>query len=199
MLKISGFTEDTPKKFLLDAGVFVKNYDVGTDTFETAKADGRIIGATSGGGSFEIRPNTKKVEIDGASGDVKGLTRIDDWVGTISANVKEVTPESIALALGAATIADGPVGFKKITLKSEIEDSDYLTNVTWLGSISGETGLVAIQFKNALSKKGFSITVEDNDEAVIPMTFTAHAEFDSATNTWDLPVEIYYPDETVVA
>lgn len=198
MNKISGFTADTAKKLLLDAGVFVKNYVVGTDTFDTALEDGRIIGATAGGGSFEIVPTTRKIEIDGVSGDVKGLTRIDDWKATISANVKEVSADSIVLGLGAAKIEDGPTGFKKITLKNDIEDADYVDNITWLGSISGETELVAIQFLNALSTNGISVTVADKGEAVIPMTFTGHAEFDSETRKFIMPVEIFYPDSTVI-
>lgn len=197
MEKMTGFTAESVKKLLLDAGVFVKNYVIGTDTYATVLADDRIIGATAGGGSFEIKPTIRKVEIDGVSGDVVGLTRIDDWKATIKANVKEVSANTIVLGLGSAKLEDGPVGYKKITLKTDIEDVDYLTNVTWLGTISGETNPVAIQFINALSTGGLSVTVTDKGEAVIPMEFTAHAKFVPLTRTWTMPVEIYYPDVTV--
>ena len=96
----SGFSAGTAKHLQLDAGAFLKNFDPAQDTWESAKAT-KLIGATSGGGSFSAVPTVRRIEVDGVKGAVKGLETIDEWAVTLTANVKEVTAESIKLALGA--------------------------------------------------------------------------------------------------
>ena len=63
----SGFTAGTAKHLQLDAGAFLKNYDPTQDTWETAKAT-KLIGATSGGGSFSAVPTVRRIEVDGVKG-----------------------------------------------------------------------------------------------------------------------------------
>ena len=52
MRKYSGFTTETAQSLLLNAGAFFKNFDPATDTFDSAVAAGKLIGATKGGGEF---------------------------------------------------------------------------------------------------------------------------------------------------
>ena len=47
MATYSGYTSETPKSLLLDAGAFFKNFYVGTDTFESAVTAGKLIGANT--------------------------------------------------------------------------------------------------------------------------------------------------------
>ena len=101
MTVFSGFTANTPKHLQLDAGAFLKNYDVSQDTWATAKAT-KLIGATQGGGSFSAAPTVRAIEVDGVKGNAKGMEALDAWTVTLTANVKEITAESIKLALGAA-------------------------------------------------------------------------------------------------
>ena len=56
----SGFTEATAENLLLDAGAFFVDYEVDTDTFETAVTSGKLLGATRGGGSFNATPTIRK-------------------------------------------------------------------------------------------------------------------------------------------
>lgn len=192
----SGFNEGTAEKLLLDAGAFFKNFIVGTDTFESAVTAKKLIGATSGGGSFSATPTVRKIEIDGVKGSAKGLQVIDEWVVTLMANVKEVSPESIQLALGASDIVDGPVGYKKITANNYIELTDYVDNVVWVGKLSGSNTPVIIVVKNAISLGGLNLNMADKSEGLIATTFTGH--YDS-TDLDTPPFEIYYPDATVIA
>lgn len=189
----SGFTSGTPKHLQLDAGAFLKNFDPKTDTWETAKAT-KLIGATAGGGSFSAVPTVRRIEVDGVKGAVKGLETIDEWVVTLTANVKEVTVESIKLALGAAAAeatSSAPANYTKITGKNEIMDADYLTNVTWAGRLSGSDKPVIIVVKNALSTNGLTISFADKSEGVIPVTVTGHYSQDDLDTP---PFDIYYPD-----
>lgn len=190
----SGFNSETAEKLLLDAGAFLKNFVVGTDTFDAAVTAGKLIGATQGGGTFSAVPTVRKIEIDGVKGAAKGLEVIDEWVVTLMANVKEVSAESIQLALGASDIVDGPTGYKKITANNYIELDDYVDNVVWVGKLSGSDTPVIIEVKNAISLGGITLNMEDKNEGLIPTTFTGH--YDS-TDLDTPPFTIYYPDATV--
>lgn len=187
----SGFTADTPKHLQLDAGAFLRNYDVSKDTWATAKAN-KLIGATAGGGSFSAVPTIRKVEIDGVKGAAKGLQDIDEWTVTMTANVKEITAESLKLALGAAESesATTPAGYTHVTGKNQIDDADYLDNLTWVGRLSGSNDPVIIVVKNALSTNGLTISFADKSEGLIPVTVTGHYTADDLETP---PFDIYYP------
>ena len=192
MKKITGITAETPQNLLLNAGAFFKNYTVKTDTPESVKA--KLIGATQGGGSFNAVPNVRKIEMDGSSGNVKGLNTIDDWAVTMVANVKEVTVNNLKLALGAAKSESttAPAGYTKISGKVDFDDSDYVENITWVGTLKGSDKPVIIVLKNAISFNGLNLTVADKGEAVIPITLTGNYDPDHMD---ELPFEIYYPSK----
>lgn len=193
MAVFSGFTADTAKHLQLDAGAFLKDYDPTTDTWDTAKAT-KLIGATSGGGSFSAVPTMRRIEVDGVKGAAKGLQNVDEWVITITANVKEFTAETIKLSLigatGTPTDAQ-PTGYTKITASSELKLTDYINNITWVGRLSGSEKPVIIVVKNVLSTNGLSLTMADKAEGMIPITFTGHYD---PKKLEELPFEIYYPD-----
>lgn len=188
----SGYTADTPKKLLLDAGAFFKNFDVGTDTFDTAVTAEKLIGATAGGGVFSAVPEVRNVPIDGLKGAAKGLERIDSWTVTLMANVKEISAETIKLALGAAKIEDdvAKADYDKITAKNSIELEDYIDNVCWIGKLSGSDTPVIIEVLNAISLGGITLNMEDKNEGLIPTTFTGHIDASELTKP---PFNIWYP------
>ena len=194
-MAITGVTANTSKHLQLDAGAFFKNWDPATDTFASASA--KLIGATAGGGSFSAVPTIRQIEVDGKRGAVKGLETIDDWVVTLTANVKEITVSSLELALatGSHTSVKSPStenanNYEKIVAANDIADSNYLTNVTWVGRLSGSQLPVVIVVKNALCTNGLTLTTADKSEGVIALTLTGHY----AVSDLDTPpFEIYYP------
>lgn len=190
----SGFTAKTAENLLLDAGAFFKNFTPGTDTFESAVAAGKLLGATQGGGTFNATPVIRRIEIDGVKGAAKGLEVIDEWNVTLMANIKEVTQDTIIAALGAASAVNGPTGYKKITANNYIQLTDYINNVVWVGKLAKTDTPVIIAVKNALSLGGLTLNMADKGEGLIPTTFTGH--YDAADLTTP-PFEIYYPDSTV--
>lgn len=187
----SGFNASTAKHLQLDAGAFLRDYDVNTDTWETAK-DTKCIGATSGGGNFSAVPTIRGVEIDGVKGAAKGLQNIDTWTVTLTANVKEFTAEAMKMALGAADAGsdNAPEGYTRISGRSELKDADYLDNLTWVGRLSGSGKPVIIVVKNALSTNGLSISFADKSEGLIPITVTGHY---TAADLESPPFDIFYP------
>lgn len=131
----SGYTAETPKSLLLDAGAFFKNFYVGTDTFESAVAAGKLIGATSGGGSFVAQPTMRRIEIDGVKGAAKGLEVIDEWVVTLTSNVKEIKKATIQAALAASEVDSSTnADYDIITAKNQIVLTDYIDNITWIAT-----------------------------------------------------------------
>ncbi|MDR7870307.1 MAG: hypothetical protein RIN55_05575 [Tissierellaceae bacterium] len=191
----SGFTSKTAEKLLLDAGAFFKDFVVGEDDFDTAVAAGKLLGATQGGGTFTATPTVRRIEVDGVKGAAKGLEVIDEWLVTLMANIKEVSVESIQLALGATTVVNGPKGYKKISANNYIELTDYVDNVVWVGKLSGSDTPVIIEVKNAISLGGITLNMADKSEGLIPTTFTGHYD---AADLDTPPFNIYYPDATVV-
>lgn len=188
---INGLNEKTTQHLVFDAGAFFKNYDVKTDTVETATE--KLIGATKGGGSFKAVPIFRTIELDGMRGALKGTKILESWEVSIGANVVEVTPENLAISLGVSkeveTLEEKPTGYKKVGGKMCISDKDYLENVTWIGTLSGSKDPVIIQVFNALNTKGLELGFEDKGELVIEMEFEGH--FDMKAK--EVPFAIYYP------
>ena len=188
---ITGLTKNSKKHFQLDAGAIFKNYDPATDTPATASA--KLIGATVGGATFSCVPEVRQVSVDGAKGPTKGLEVIESYTGTLTANVKEVTVDSISMALAAVTAAasQAPSGYTKIVPKGELEDADYFDNVTWIGKMSGSNNPIMIVLKNAVNLNGFTLAAQDKNEANVPIVLTAHYDMDALDI---VPIEIYVPD-----
>lgn len=191
MATYSGYTAETPKSLLLDAGAFFKNFYVGTDTFTSAVTAGKLLGATQGGGNFSAIPTIRNIAIDGIKGSAKGLQGIDDWTVTLTANVKEVKKTTIETALATSTVDTSTNNkYDIITADNEIALTDYIDNITWVGNLSGTNEPVIIQVYNALNTNGLTLNVADKAEAVLALTFTGHY---TDTDLDSPPFAIYYP------
>lgn len=192
---ISGFTQDTAQNLLLDSGAFFVNYDITTDTLETAKT--KLLGATSGGGSFEAKPNFRDIQVDGVKGKAKGLRILESWEVSLGANLIELKKEVMQKALAASKTSTATIGTKnytKIEGKNFIEETDYIDNITWIGSLSGSNEPVIIQIFNALNTEGFSIEPKDSDDIIAELKFEGHYDTDNLDAP---PFAIYYPNATV--
>lgn len=186
---ISGFTQKTSQSLVLDAGAIYKDFDVAIDTVETAAA--KLIGATRGGVKFEAKPEIRQIAVDGVKGAAKGLEVIDSWESTMSADVLEVTLDTLQTALVASEKDSTTVPkYNIIKAKNYIELSDYIDNVTYVGTISGSNEPVIIQVYNVINMEGVTVETKDKDEVVLKLTFKGHYETDKLDNP---PFAIYYP------
>jgi len=187
----SSFQATTAQNLLLDAGAIFKNWVFGTDTYTTAKADGRLIGTTRGGSTFNVTADVRKIEADGAKGDTKGLQQINSWMAEITSNFLEISSEVIQRSLTNTTVDSTTYDYyEKITMSNYICNTDYLTNIAYVGKIAGTSVPIIIVLKNVLGLGGLTFGTADSSEAVNPITFKAH--YDS-TDLSTVPVEIYYP------
>lgn len=191
MKKYSGFTTETAKSLLLNAGAYFKNYDVSTDDFDSAVTAGKLIGATKGGGEFSAVPEIRQIEVDGVAGRAKGLETIDSWDIYLKANVLEVKEATIQSGLAASSVdATTNTNYDIITASNNLEVSDYIDNITWVGTLSGSDKPVIIQIFNALNTEGLKFSTTDKAEATISLTFYAHYTQDDLDTP---PFKIYYP------
>lgn len=185
----TGLTDNTKKRLLLGAGAIFKNFVVGVDTYETAK--NKIIAATQGGNTFEATPNTHNIQIDGILGVAADLDVIDSWAVSLEANFIEASKEVIMRALGASVIdTESNASYDIIKGDTEFKASDYLQNVTYIGTISGSTTPVIIQVENAINLGGLSINTTDDKEGVITVKFEGRYTIENQENP---PFAIYYP------
>lgn len=191
MKKYSGFTTETAKSLLLNAGAYFKNFDVSTDNFDSAVTAGKLIGATKGGGEFSAVPEIRQIEVDGVAGRAKGLETIDSWDIYLKANVLEVKEATIQSGLAASSVdASTNTNYDIITASNNLEVSDYIDNITWVGTLSGSDKPVIIQIFNALNTEGLKFSTTDKAEATISLTFYAHYTQDDLDTP---PFKIYYP------
>lgn len=193
----SGFNKETKKNLLTGAGAFFKNFNIGVDTYESAKLAGKMLGATQGGGEFKATPSIRQIEVDGVAGRAQGLEVIDSWEVSMVMNLLETTEESLKLALGVASIDGDTNGLYNIVQgNNEITDEHYIENITFIGTITGSNQPVIIQLFNALSTDGLSLKTEDKKEAVLAVTVYGHYTEDDLDTP---PFKIYYPKKDNVA
>lgn len=193
----SGYNSETPDKLLLDAGVIFKNFIVGVDTYKSAKAAGKCLGATQKGVEFSAVPQFRRMEIDGVHTRTKGDTLIDGWEAYIKAAFVEMTSQTLKNALAAADVKDSDIeGYEKITGRDTIRDEDYLGNITYVGNLLGEDKPIVIQVYNGFSESGLVITAEDKNNATVECQFYGYNDssiYDDADNEIVPPFAIYRP------
>lgn len=188
----TGFTANTKKNLLLGAGAIFKNFTVGTDTYETASA--KIIGATQGGCEFSAVPSVHNVQIDGILGKASDLDVLDSWEVKLSVSFIEASQQVLKLALGASTTdTTTDDDYDIIKGNTEFTTNDYLTNVTYIGTLAGDDDPIIIQIYNAVNQGGLTIKTEDGAEGTISVTFEGRY---STSNTDSAPFAIYYPKRT---
>lgn len=187
----TGLTAQTKKHFLLDEGAIFKNFVVGTDTFESAIAAGKCLGATQGGSEFKAVASIRNIDVDGVPGEVADLDKIEKWEITLATTFLEVTKDTICAALGAAATDTDTAGYTHITGKTDFDDDDYFDNITFIGTVSGSTNPIIIQVRNALSGCELGLSFKKGAEGTIPVTFNGKYNFENLT---DAPFDIYYPD-----
>lgn len=187
----TGYTASTLEKLLLDSGAFFVNYEVGTDTYDSAVAAGKLLGATRGGGSFTAIPELRTIEVDGLKGKAKGMQVIDSWEVKMSASVLEVTQDVLKKALiSTNSEVEMTTLYNKITANTTIDLTDYIDNVTFVGKYSGSSDPIIIQIYNALNVNGLTLTTADKGESVIALEFDGHYD---ATDLDTPPFAIFYP------
>ena len=199
---ITGLRPETFENLQLNAGVFLRDFDYSeietVDALETAilealEAGGdKILGATIGGGTFQMTPSIRNIEADGMRYPIIGSTVNDMWTVKLTGTMKECRPQNFKDALICADMKTNTAGtITTIEVRTDIDPSDYIPSLCWVGDTS--KGFVMIDILNALNLTGANFTFTDRGEGSMPFEFQAHAA-DFASMKY-APVKIIFFDE----
>ena len=178
----TGLSPTTFEKLQLNAGVFLTGFDYSSITDATAmktaiataiKNRTGVLGAIRGGGSFTCTPEIRNIEADGKRYEFVGSTINDGWTVKMSTTLLESDAETFKIALMSADVSGVETdGKQTIKIRTDIQDSDYLPKLCWVGDTS--KGYVLIELENALNISGASFSFSDKGEGTLPVEFQAH-------------------------
>ena len=173
-------TQDSLDSIQVNAGVILRTFNP-AEPAEPADED--IVCATTGGITVNCTPSFEDfgADIDNCPNNVVEMKRITDYECTFSFTALDVTPESIKLALGAATAFSSEV---KARRKLNVLDFETL----WFVSERVDDKIVAIQLTNALSTGGLQLKTQKNGKGQLSVTLTGHVKMDAAD---DVPMKFY--------
>lgn len=195
MAKFTRIPTDTFKKLQLGAGILTTDFNPATGELTASN----IIGATSGGVSFEATPSFTDFgeDIDNCPKNTKELKKLDSWEAKMSGSFVTMDTNVATSVIGTAAVAsDDPT---KVVPRNHVEAKDF-KNIWWVGDYSdinedgstagkaSKAGFIAIKLINALSTGGFKIQSSDEAKGLIEFEYTGHY---SNENIDTVPFELY--------
>lgn len=192
MAKFTQIPTDTFKKLQLNAGILTAEFNPATGELNASN----IIGATSGGVSFEATPSFTDFgeDIDNCPKNTKELKKLDSWEAKMSGSFVTMDTNVATSVIGTAAVASDDR--TKVVPRNYVEAKDF-KNIWWVGDYSdinedgssaGKAGFIAIKLINALSTGGFKIQSGDKAKGTYEFEYTGHY---SSENIDTVPFEIY--------
>ena len=192
MAKFTQIPTDTFKKLQLNAGILTTEFDPATGGLTAAN----IIGATSGGVSFEATPSFTDFgeDIDNCPKNTKELKKLDSWEAKLSGSFVTMDTNVATSVIGTATVAGHDQ--TKVVPRNSVDAKDF-KDIWWVGDYSdvnedgstvGKAGFIAIKLINALSTGGFKVKSGDKAKGTFEFEYTGHY---SSENIDIVPFELY--------
>lgn len=192
MAKFTQIPTDTFKKLQLNAGILITEFDPATGELTASN----IVGATSGGVSFEATPSFSDFgeDIDNCPKNTKELKKLDSWEAKMSGSFVTMDTKAAVSVIGTAAVASDDQ--TKVVPRNSVDAEDF-KNLWWVGDYSdvnddgssaGKAGFIAIKLINALSTGGFKIQSGDKAKGMFEFEYTGHY---SIENTDIVPFELY--------
>lgn len=192
MAKFTQIPIDTFKKLQLGAGLLATGFNPATGELTASN----IIGATSGGVSFEATPSFTDFgeDIDNCPKNTKELKVLDTWEAKMSGTL--ITMDTTAAVSVIGTAAVDAKDKTKVVPRNSVDTKDF-KDIWWVGDYSdinedgtsaGKAGFIAIKLINALSTGGFKIQSGDKAKGTFEFEYTGHY---SIENIDTVPFELY--------
>lgn len=192
MAKFTQIPTNTFKKLQLGAGILTTGFDPATGELIASN----IIGATSGGVSFEATPSFSDFgeDIDNCPKNTKELKKLDSWEAKMSGSFVTMDTAAAVSVIGTAAVASGDQ--TKVVPRNSVDAKDF-KDIWWVGDYSdinedgsstGKAGFIAIKLINALSTGGFKIQSGDKAKGTFEFEYTGHY---SIENIDTVPFELY--------
>ena len=191
-MKFTQIPTDTFKKLQLGAGILATDFDPVTGELTASN----IVGATSGGVSFEATPSFSDFgeDIDNCPKNTKELKKLDSWEAKMSGSYVTMDTKAAVSVIGTATVASDDQ--TKVIPRNSVDAKDF-KDIWWVGDYSdinedgtsaGKAGFIAIRLVNALSTGGFKIQSGDKAKGTFEFEYTGHY---SIENIDAAPFELY--------
>ena len=192
MAKFTQIPTDTFKKLQLGAGLLTSEFDPATGELTASN----IIGATSGGVTFEATPSFSDFgeDIDNCPKNTKELKRLDSWDAKMSGSFVTMDTKAAVSVIGTAAVAGDDR--TKVVPRNSVNDTDF-KDIWWIGDYSdinedgssvGKAGFIAIRLIDALSTGGFKIQSGDKAKGAFEFEYTGHY---SIKHIDTVPFELY--------
>lgn len=195
MAKFTQIPTDTFKKLQLGAGLLAFEFDPATGELTASN----IIGATSGGVTFEATPTFSDFgeDIDNCPKNTKELKRLDSWEAKMSGSFVTMDTKAAVSVIGTAAVASD--NQTKVVPHNSVNDTDF-KDIWWIGDYSdinedsssagkvGKAGFIAIKLIDALSTGGFKIQSGDKAKGAFEFEYTGHY---SIKHIDTVPFELY--------
>lgn len=188
-MKFTQIPSDTFKKLQLNAGVLSTTFEPSTGTL----AAENVIGATTGGNSFEATPEFEDFgdDIDNCPKNTKELKKLTSWKVTLSGTYVTMDTKMARSMAGAADI-DG-TDLTKVVPRNDVDVTKDFSDIWFVGDYSDENagdsaGFIAIRVINALSTGGFKLQTTDKGKGNFEFEYTGHY---SMADQDKVPFEVY--------
>lgn len=188
-MKFTQIPSDTFKKLQLNAGVLATTFEPSTGTLTATN----VIGATTGGISFEATPEFEDFgeDIDNCPKNTMELKKLTSWEVILSGTFVTMDTAVAKSMTGAADI-DGSDP-TKVVPRNDVDVEKDFSDIWFIGDYSDENtgdsaGFIAIRVINALSTGGFKLQTTDKGKGNFEFEYTGHYSM-SAQDT--VPFEVY--------
>ena len=188
-MKFTQIPSDTFKKLQLNAGVLATTFEPSTGTLTATN----VIGATTGGISFEATPEFEDFgeDIDNCPKNTMELKKLTSWEVVLSGTFVTMDTAAAKSMTGVADIdRSDPT---KVVPRNDVDVEKDFSDIWFVGDYSDENtgesaGFIAIRVINALSTGGFKLQTTDKGKGNFEFEYTGHYSM-SAQGT--VPFEVY--------
>ena len=185
-MKFTQIPTDTFEKLQMNAGILLDSFTPATGVI------GNILGATSGGNTFEAKADFSDLgeDIDNCPKNMKELKKLESWEAKLSGTFSTVSSDLAKTLVGAADADTADA--THIVPRNDLTDKDF-SDIWWVGDYSNlngskNGGFCAIHLINALSTGGFKVKSSDKDKGKFDFEFTGHYSMQEQDK---VPFEIY--------
>lgn len=188
-MKFTQIPSDTFKKLQLNAGVLATTFEPSTGTLTATN----VIGATTGGISFEATPEFEDFgeDIDNCPKNTMELKKLTSWEVILSGTFVTMDTAAAKSMTGAADI-DGSDP-TKVVPRNDVDVEKDFSDIWFVGDYSDENtgesaGFIAIRVINALSTGGFKLQTTDKGKGNFEFEYTGHYSMSAQDK---VPFEVY--------
>lgn len=186
-MEFTKVASDAFEKLQMNAGILVDTFTPSTGVI------GNIIGATTGGITFNTNPEYEDFgeDVDNVPANTMQLKRVKSYDPTVSGTFVTVTAALAGKLSGAGAMASGDTTHfvpSHALAETDFDDIWLIGDYSDKNTGTANAGYVAIHIMNALNTAGFQWTTTKDGKGQFAFEYHGHYDID---NIDEVPYEIY--------